>query len=76
MGVECCRLTLLLGPPGSGKTTLLLALAGRLSKELKVCVLTGKIHAFVLNCKLVICFCLFMFWLNTPGVWQSDLQWA
>lgn len=51
MGVACCRLTLLLGPPGSGKTTLLLALAGRLSKELKVCVLIGKIHAFVLNCK-------------------------
>lgn len=78
MGVACCRLTLLLGPPGSGKTTLLLALAGRLSKELKVCVLISKIHAFVLNCKSshLICFCLLVFWLNTPGVWQSDLQWA
>lgn len=31
-----CRMTLLLGPPTSGKTTLLLALAGRLSKDLKV----------------------------------------
>lgn len=30
------RMTLLLGPPGSGKTTLLLALAGKLSKELRV----------------------------------------
>jgi DNA polymerase III delta prime subunit len=30
------RMTLLLGPPGSGKTTLLLALAGKLSKSLKV----------------------------------------
>ncbi|KAL3688205.1 hypothetical protein R1sor_014514 [Riccia sorocarpa] len=30
------RMTLLLGPPSSGKTTLLLALAGKLSKELKV----------------------------------------
>ncbi|EEF48302.1 ATP-binding cassette transporter, putative [Ricinus communis] len=29
------RLTLLLGPPSSGKTTFLLALAGKLSKELK-----------------------------------------
>ncbi|XLS69359.1 hypothetical protein HN51_020382 [Arachis hypogaea] len=29
------RMTLLLGPPSSGKTTLLLALAGRLSKDLK-----------------------------------------
>ncbi|KAF8035905.1 hypothetical protein BT93_C1815 [Corymbia citriodora subsp. variegata] len=29
------RMTLLLGPPGSGKTTLLLALAGKLSKDLK-----------------------------------------
>ncbi|XP_074570849.1 ABC transporter G family member 36-like isoform X2 [Curcuma longa] len=29
------RMTLLLGPPGSGKTTLLLALAGKLSSELK-----------------------------------------
>lgn len=29
-------MTLLLGPPGSGKTTLLLALAGKLSKDLKV----------------------------------------
>ncbi|KAH7524727.1 hypothetical protein FEM48_Zijuj06G0150200 [Ziziphus jujuba var. spinosa] len=29
------RLTLLLGPPSSGKTTLLLALAGKLSKDLK-----------------------------------------
>ncbi|PQP92778.1 pleiotropic drug resistance protein 1 [Prunus yedoensis var. nudiflora] len=31
------RMTLLLGPPSSGKTTLLLALAGRLSKDLKSC---------------------------------------
>ncbi|XP_020688883.1 ABC transporter G family member 44 [Dendrobium catenatum] len=30
------RLTLLLGPPASGKTTLLLALAGKLSSDLKV----------------------------------------
>ncbi|XP_047320053.1 pleiotropic drug resistance protein 1-like [Impatiens glandulifera] len=30
------RMTLLLGPPSSGKTTLLLALAGKLSSELKV----------------------------------------
>ncbi|KAK1306973.1 Pleiotropic drug resistance protein 3 [Acorus calamus] len=30
------RMTLLLGPPGSGKTTLLLALAGKLSPDLKV----------------------------------------
>uniref|UniRef100_A0A6V7QUP9 ABC transporter domain-containing protein n=1 Tax=Ananas comosus var. bracteatus TaxID=296719 RepID=A0A6V7QUP9_ANACO len=30
------RMTLLLGPPGSGKTTLLLALAGKLSSDLKV----------------------------------------
>jgi ABC-type multidrug transport system fused ATPase/permease subunit len=30
------RMTLLLGPPGSGKTTLLLALAGKLSKDLKM----------------------------------------
>jgi ABC-type multidrug transport system ATPase subunit len=30
------RMTLLLGPPGAGKTTLLLALAGKLSKSLKV----------------------------------------
>ncbi|KDP33642.1 hypothetical protein JCGZ_07213 [Jatropha curcas] len=30
------RMTLLLGPPSSGKTTLLLALAGKLSKELKI----------------------------------------
>ncbi|XP_020588143.1 ABC transporter G family member 39-like [Phalaenopsis equestris] len=30
------RMTLLLGPPSSGKTTLLLALAGKLSKDLKV----------------------------------------
>ncbi|XP_049934466.1 ABC transporter G family member 31 isoform X2 [Nymphaea colorata] len=30
------RMTLLLGPPGSGKTTLLLALAGRLSSDLKM----------------------------------------
>lgn len=29
-------MTLLLGPPGSGKTTLLLALAGKLSSDLKV----------------------------------------
>ncbi|KAL2897787.1 ABC transporter G family member 37 [Bienertia sinuspersici] len=29
------RMTLLLGPPGSGKTTLLLALAGKLTKDLK-----------------------------------------
>ncbi|CAN1287564.1 Pleiotropic drug resistance protein 1 [Linum perenne] len=29
------RMALLLGPPGSGKTTLLLALAGKLSKDLK-----------------------------------------
>ncbi|KAL9238626.1 hypothetical protein vseg_013022 [Gypsophila vaccaria] len=34
------RMTLLLGPPSSGKTTLLLALAGKLSKELKV---SGKV---------------------------------
>ncbi|KAM0932601.1 putative ABC-type sulfate transporter [Dioscorea sansibarensis] len=34
------RLTLLLGPPGSGKTTLLLALAGRLSPDIK---LSGKV---------------------------------
>ncbi|THU51833.1 hypothetical protein C4D60_Mb06t35210 [Musa balbisiana] len=34
------RMTLLLGPPGSGKTTLLLALAGKLSSDLKV---TGKV---------------------------------
>ncbi|KAH7652111.1 Monosaccharide-transporting ATPase protein [Dioscorea alata] len=34
------RLTLLLGPPGSGKTTLLLALAGRLSPDIKV---SGKV---------------------------------
>ncbi|KAK8969959.1 Pleiotropic drug resistance protein 1 [Platanthera guangdongensis] len=34
------RLTLLLGPPGSGKTTLLLALAGKLSSDLKV---SGKV---------------------------------
>ncbi|CAL9063878.1 ABC transporter G family member 36-like isoform X2 [Musa acuminata AAA Group] len=33
------RMTLLLGPPGSGKTTLLLALAGKLSSDLKA---TGK----------------------------------
>ncbi|KAF2320725.1 hypothetical protein GH714_030348 [Hevea brasiliensis] len=31
----CSRMTLLLGPPSSGKTTLLLALAGKLSKDLK-----------------------------------------
>ncbi len=30
------RMTLLLGPPSSGKTTLLLALAGKLSHDLKV----------------------------------------
>lgn len=36
-GVQCCRLTLLLGPPGCGKTTFLLALAGKLnSSSLKV----------------------------------------
>jgi ABC-type multidrug transport system ATPase subunit len=29
-------MTLLLGPPSSGKTTLLLALAGKLSHDLKV----------------------------------------
>ncbi|WCJ30204.1 ABC transporter G family member 39 [Euphorbia peplus] len=34
------RMTLLLGPPSSGKTTLLLALAGKLSKELKF---SGKV---------------------------------
>ncbi|KAG0452467.1 hypothetical protein HPP92_025131 [Vanilla planifolia] len=34
------RMCLLLGPPGSGKTTLLLALAGKLSKKIKV---AGKI---------------------------------
>ncbi|XP_039117422.1 ABC transporter G family member 35-like isoform X1 [Dioscorea cayenensis subsp. rotundata] len=34
------RMTLLLGPPGSGKTTLLLALAGKLSSDLKV---TGSV---------------------------------
>ncbi|XP_019437695.1 PREDICTED: pleiotropic drug resistance protein 1-like isoform X2 [Lupinus angustifolius] len=34
------RMTLLLGPPSSGKTTLLLALAGRLSKDLK---LSGRV---------------------------------
>lgn len=35
--VQCCRLTLLLGPPGCGKTTFLLALAGKLnSSSLKV----------------------------------------
>ncbi|CAL9097409.1 unnamed protein product [Musa acuminata var. zebrina] len=34
------RMALLLGPPGSGKTTLLLALAGKLSSDLKV---TGKV---------------------------------
>ncbi len=36
LGLAMCRMTLLLGPPGSGKTTLLLALAGKLSKDLKV----------------------------------------
>ncbi|XP_075642119.1 pleiotropic drug resistance protein 1-like isoform X1 [Castanea sativa] len=30
------RMTLLLGPPGSGKTTFLLAMAGRLSSDLKI----------------------------------------
>ncbi|CAI0416830.1 unnamed protein product [Linum tenue] len=34
------RMTLLLGPPASGKTTLLLALAGKLSKDLKF---SGKV---------------------------------
>ncbi|KAE9586977.1 putative xenobiotic-transporting ATPase [Lupinus albus] len=34
------RMTLLLGPPSSGKTTLLLALAGRISKDLK---LSGRV---------------------------------
>ncbi|KAG9459399.1 hypothetical protein H6P81_003907 [Aristolochia fimbriata] len=34
--IKPCRMTLLLGPPGSGKTSLLLALAGKLSKDLKV----------------------------------------
>ncbi|XP_077211717.1 pleiotropic drug resistance protein 1-like [Tasmannia lanceolata] len=34
--VKPCRMTLLLGPPSSGKTTLLLALAGKLSSDLKV----------------------------------------
>ncbi|CAD5166539.1 unnamed protein product [Musa acuminata subsp. malaccensis] len=34
------RMTLLLGPPGSGKTTLLLALAGKLSSDLKT---SGKV---------------------------------
>lgn len=33
-------MTLLLGPPGSGKTTLMLALAGKLSKDLRM---KGKI---------------------------------
>ncbi|KAK3438213.1 hypothetical protein EUGRSUZ_C02835 [Eucalyptus grandis] len=33
--IKPCRMTLLLGPPSSGKTTLLLALAGKLSKDLK-----------------------------------------
>ncbi|KAL2630297.1 hypothetical protein R1flu_014983 [Riccia fluitans] len=33
--IKPSRMTLLLGPPSSGKTTLLLALAGKLSKELK-----------------------------------------
>jgi len=37
-----CRLTLLLGPPGCGKTTLLKALAGKLEKSLKVCILNTK----------------------------------
>jgi ABC-type multidrug transport system ATPase subunit len=36
LGLAMCRMTLLLGPPGSGKTTLLLALAGKLSKDLKM----------------------------------------
>ncbi|XP_077211685.1 pleiotropic drug resistance protein 1-like [Tasmannia lanceolata] len=34
--IKPCRMTLLLGPPSSGKTTLLLALAGKLSSDLKV----------------------------------------
>ncbi|KAF3791142.1 ABC transporter G family member 32 [Nymphaea thermarum] len=34
--IRLSRMTLLLGPPGSGKTTLLLALAGRLSSDLKM----------------------------------------
>ncbi|XP_028551888.1 ABC transporter G family member 44 isoform X1 [Dendrobium catenatum] len=34
------RMTLLLGPPGSGKTSMLLALAGKLSSDLKV---SGKV---------------------------------
>ncbi|KAI3716297.1 hypothetical protein L6452_23534 [Arctium lappa] len=33
--IKPSRMTLLLGPPSSGKTTLLLALAGKLSKDLK-----------------------------------------
>ncbi|KAJ8640587.1 hypothetical protein MRB53_017281 [Persea americana] len=33
--IKPCRMTLLLGPPGSGKTTLLLALAGKLTSDLK-----------------------------------------
>ncbi|XP_020581976.1 ABC transporter G family member 35-like isoform X2 [Phalaenopsis equestris] len=38
--IKAHRMTLLLGPPGSGKTTVLLALAGKLSSDLKV---SGKV---------------------------------
>lgn len=41
------RMTLLLGPPGSGKTTFLLALAGKLSSDLKV---EKRFYAFTDPC--------------------------
>ena len=43
------RMTLLLGPPSSGKTTLLLALAGKLSKDLKVRKLNVRWIYFILG---------------------------
>ncbi|OMO80597.1 ABC-2 type transporter [Corchorus olitorius] len=48
------RMALLLGPPSSGKTTLLLALAGKLSKDLKAAAMKGQKASVVTDYKLKI----------------------